>query len=110
MPPQTHGVSEDLNEFEPLRAALRNLKGGMKAKFKERNMFPLVYDMWFYSENISDGQVQLQFRGKGELSRRSWPAEVNTVTQTTYKSLRQQLGVAIDEVYCFRRVTQTQYA
>ena len=60
VPPQTHGVPEDHNEFELLRAALRNMTGRMKSNFKERHMFPLLSDMWFYSENISDEQVQLQ--------------------------------------------------
>ena len=89
---------EDFTTFESLKIALRNLKGKAKSNFKAREMFPLVRDLWFYSENHNTGDVQLQFRGKGMLSRRHWPAEMSCVTIQTYKQLRQSLGVDIHEV------------
>ena len=85
-------------ECEPLKEALRAMKGKVKSKFKEREMFPLIRDMWFYSQNQTTGEVQLQFRGKVMLSHRHWPVEMSTVTVQTYKQLRQSLGVDIDEV------------
>ena len=88
----------DSLHFELLKEELRSMKSKVKAKFKEREMFPLVRDMWFYSENQTTGDVQLQFRGKGMLSRTHWPAEMNTVTVVTYRQLRHSLGVGIDEV------------
>ena len=91
-------VDADSVNFESLKDSLRTLKGKVKAKFKEREMFPLVRDMWFYSENQCTGDVQLQFRGKGMLSRTHWPTEMNTVTVTTYRELRHSLGLDIDEV------------
>ena len=96
------GADIDSVEFEPLKETLRNLKGRFKTRFKESEMFPLVRDMWFYSENQNTGDVQLQFRGKGMLSRRHWPAEMNTVTIQTYKQLRQTLGVDIHDVRMYK--------
>ena len=60
----------DSEMCDSVRLALRELKGRALSKFKERHMYPLVRDMWFYSENITTGNVQLQCRGKGILSRR----------------------------------------
>ena len=85
-------------EYEELRLHLKNLKSKDKANFKAREMFPLVRDMWFYSENITTGDVQIQFRGKGMLSRKYWPAEMNSVTIVTYNLLRKKLGLDINEV------------
>ena len=82
-----------------LQSHLRKLKPRERAKFKEREMFPLVRDMWFYSGNHTTGSVQLQFRGKGMLSRSHWPAEMNTVTMVTYNLLRKKLGMDIEQVY-----------
>ena len=67
-------------DVSALRAHLQHLQPEVKKKFKQREMFPLVRDMWFYSENHTTGDVHLQFRGKGMLSRWYWPAEMNTVT------------------------------
>ena len=63
-------VDIDPDQYEKVRVALREMESKIKSRFKERNMFPLVRDMWFYSENHNTGEVQLMFRGKGMLSRR----------------------------------------
>ena len=81
-----------------LRSHLQNMQPNVKAKFKEREMFPLLSDMWFYSERRNTGTVQLQFRGKGMISRTYWPAEMNTVTIATYNLLRKKLGQDIGQV------------
>lgn len=86
------------SEYEELRLHLKNFKAKDKANFKTREMFPLVRDMWFYSENVTTGDVQLQFRGKGMLSRKYWSAEMNAVTMATYNLLRKKLGLDIGEV------------
>ena len=81
-----------------LRSHLQNLQPNVKAKFKAREMFSLLSDMWFYSESRTTGKVQLQFRGKGMISRTYWPAEMNTVTIATYNLLRKKLGQDIGQV------------
>ena len=93
------GTSDfDAAEITPVQEALRALTGRARSKFKEREMFPLLQDMWFYAENHSTGVVKLQFRGKGMLSRRHWPAEMSTVSMQTFNLLRKQLGRGINEV------------
>ena len=44
-------VDADSVNFESLKDSLRAPKDKVKVKFKEHEMFPLVRDMWFYSEN-----------------------------------------------------------
>ena len=93
----TSAVDVD-SEYAELQLHLKNSKPKDKANFKAREMFPLVRDMWFYSENVVTEEFQLEFRGKGMLSRKHWPAEMNSVTMATYNQLRKKLGVDIDEV------------
>ena len=93
------GANIDPEDFEPLRKVMRKLATKVKAKFKEREMFPLLRDMWFYSETQTAGVVPLLFRGKGMLSRRRWPVEMSTVSIQTYNNLRKKLDVDIHQVW-----------